>query len=145
MNRIFKKHYVWLGLVVIALLASCRANKLDLVEPQKDLTGKWKVIKVVQNSLDITSEVDLSKFVITFDKNTYTLTDPIPFMVSKNGTWSFNDPRYPFSVSFAAEGAASPASSELGYPIIEGKRGMIVSFNTGCEANTYKYTLKQVE
>ena len=130
------------------LLLGCKTSKTNLVEPVKDISGDWKVTKVIQNNVDITAFVtDLQQFTITFNKdNTYKLTGQLPFMVSQSGNWAFNDPQYPFALSFTPMGG-TVVSSNISFPIVGEGYQIGLKFTTGCNGvyqNNYQYTLNPV-
>jgi len=86
---------------------------------------------------------DFSKFRITFTDSTYQIDSLLPFMVSKNGKWSFNDPQYPFALILTPTDSAA-VTAPFVYPVVGGVRNMIITFSPGCPQNTYKYTLAMV-
>ena len=135
----------FLLLIVWAIFFSCRTEKLDLLnEPIKNVDGNWKIIKVTRNGTDLTSRFDFSAFRISFKDSSYTLSNPVPFLVSTNGTWRFNDPAYPFQIALTAKDSTAKVSSIL-YPVVGGKRNMILTLSPGCSLNAYQYTLEKAE
>ncbi|WP_158534905.1 DUF5004 domain-containing protein [Mucilaginibacter hurinus] len=132
-------------IAILSVMAACKTNKSELIEPQKDISGTWQIAKIVQNGIDITPYADYSAFSITFNKdNTYSLSGELPFIVNSGGTWNFNDPQYPFSMLFRpTDGNA--ISSKLAFPIVGSKYQLGISFIKGCPGNyqnTYQYTFK---
>lgn len=130
-------------LLVAVLYTSCKKeNTKRPAEPVKQIDGSWKIIKALRNGTDLTNRFDFSKFRISFSDSSYTVTEPVPFLVSKNGNWSFDDPDYPFAVYFRATGEPE-ATSTVQYPVVKGVRNLILSFSPGCTSNTYEYTLEK--
>jgi len=99
-------------------------------------------VQALRNGTDLTNRFDFSRFRISFSDSSYTITNLVPFLVSKNGHWNFDDPGYPAQVFFRAEGGAS-ATSTVNYPVVKGVRNIILSFSPGCTSNTYTYTLEK--
>ncbi|HYH57086.1 MAG TPA: DUF5004 domain-containing protein [Anseongella sp.] len=131
--------------LVAALLAACKTEEFYFQEPGKDIAGTWEVVKVMRNGADITSRV-AGGFEITFQENgsDYDLGgNALPFIVSKKGTWSFDDPAYPFAISFRAEGSAGEVTVPFLFPVSGGKRQIQFSFSPGCGGNTYEYLLEE--
>ncbi len=134
--------YLVLILFVIAFSA-CRVEKLDVpFEPTKDVNGNWKITKVTRNGTDLTTRFDFSAFRINFQDSAYTLTNQVPFLVNTNGTWRFDDPAYPFKIALTARDSATKTSLLI-YPIVAGKRNMILTISPGCALNSYQYTLEK--
>lgn len=131
------------GVMFILILFSCEKERTTApLEPVKTINGSWKIIKATRNGADLTARFDFSAFRISFTDSTYTITDLVPFIVGKNGKWSFDDPTYPFKMSFTAQNDTVKSSSIL-YPVTNGVRNMIISFSPGCTSNTYQYTLQK--
>lgn len=113
-------------------------------ESQKSIAGKWKVVAATRNNADIYKVVDFSRFIINFNTdNTYNFENYLPFIVKKKGTWSLDDPQYPFKVKFAEDGSSESVTTDLTYPIVKGKRQILLSFSPGCMANKYQYVLER--
>lgn len=116
----------------------------DYNEPIKDIAGSWQVIKIERNGEDITSMVNFSQFRINFmEDGTYGFENYLPFVVSRPGTWSLDDPQYAFKIKFQPE-SQEAKSVEFSYPIEDGKRQIQISGSPGCSSNTYIYTLQSV-
>ncbi|MBO9202462.1 MULTISPECIES: DUF5004 domain-containing protein [Niastella] len=111
-------------------------------EPTKGLSGSWQIIKATRNGTDLTTRFDFSRFRINFTDSSYTIDSLVPFIVSRNGKWSFDDPTFPFSLSFQPTDS-SARTSPLQYPVTGGQRNLIISFSPGCSLNTYQYTLQK--
>jgi hypothetical protein len=114
----------------------------------KPLTGTWKITKLTRNGVDLTGRFDFSQFSLAFATNgegtgTYTTVNNAPFLVSKSGTWVFDDPAYPTAVAFTQEGSTSLRIAEIFTPLIYTNQ-LSLKFSPGCEGNTYEYTLKSV-
>jgi hypothetical protein len=134
-----------LGIVcLLLLLMACRKKEMQFVESGKKLTGSWKISKVVRNGEDLTAQYDFSAFRIAFQDSSYAITNPVPFVVSKNGKWAFDDPQYPMELSFRAEGTNTAVKPLFKYPVVKGHRSLILTFSPGCASNKYEDTLEPV-
>jgi hypothetical protein len=123
---------------------SCKVEGINPVnEPVKDISGSWQVIKATRNGADLTSLVDFSQFRVNFQAGNYTLVNNLPFIVSQNGTYSLNNPQYPFQIAFTAAGS-TPVATSFNYPVVNGKRILTLTFSPGCPQNSYVYTLQKV-
>lgn len=149
MKKLNKINFLLVALSAL-IWASCKVDKITPVsEPIKDLTGTWKVIKASRNGSDLfalvdTNVVSFNKFTITFKGNAYTLNNPLPFIVSQNGTYALDNPQYPFSIAFTQTGSSAPASTAFTYPIVNGVRVLTLVFSPGCPQNSYSYSLVKV-
>jgi len=131
-------------LIILAVFAACKPEHMAIPsEPLKDINGSWQIIKATRNGTDLTTRFQFSQFRIHFTDSTYTIDSLVPFIVSKSGRWAFDDPHYPFSLSFTATDSATK-SSPLLYPVVEGQRNIIITFSPGCTTNAYQYTLQKV-
>lgn len=109
-------------------------------ETKKDLSGTWKIYTASRNAMDITQMMDFTQFRLRLNPDgSYVLENPLPFLVRKNGQWKTDDPQYPFILSFTEEGASEPVTTELYYPVVDGKRRISLTFAPGCRNNTYTY------
>lgn len=134
-----------LFLLFVATFFSCRTERLDVpFEPVKNVNGSWRLVGVSRNGTDLTSRFDFSKFRINFADSSYSLSDGVPFLVNTAGTWRFDDPAYPFKLNLTAKDSATKSSSLL-FPVVGGKRNMILTISPGCESNIYQYTLQKVD
>ena len=130
-------------IILLLLVFSCKKeNAVAPAEPVKAITGNWKIIKAVRNGADLTARFDFSAFRINFADSAYTITDQVPFIVSKNGKWSFDDPQYPFKMFFTAQSDTTKSTAIL-YPVVDGVRNIVISFSPGCTTNIYQYTLQK--
>ncbi len=136
--------------VALITWSSCKTDKIrSLSEPVKDISGTWKIVKATRNGTDITTVVDtniynFSKFRLSFSGNGYTVTNPLPFIVSANGTYSVDNPQYPFLITFTATGTTTPVSTAFTYPIVNGVRVLTLVFSPGCPQNAYSYSFVKV-
>ena len=132
--------------LLVLFFSTCKkTSPTNGLESDKTLTGSWKIVRVLQNNTDITTELDISKFTVKFTDDSYVLENQqVPFIVSKNGKWAFNDPQYPFTISFNQEGSATAVKSDLFFPIVGETRQLTITFNAGCEKNSYQYTLAKL-
>jgi len=123
---------------------SCKVEGISPInEPVKDISGSWQVIKATRNGTDLTSLVDFTQFRVNFQSGNYTLVNSLPFIVSQNGTYSLNNPQYPFQIAFTAAGT-TPVATSFNYPIVNGKRILTLTFSPGCPQNSYVYTLQKI-
>jgi hypothetical protein len=140
----FCKSAAFLLLFGLFAVTSCKVESLKpAAEVPKDITGNWAVIAATRNGTDLTGLVDFSQFKLTFTGTNYTLVNKLPFLVSQNGTYSLDDPQYPFQISFTATGAKAVATA-FTYPIVNGARHLTLTFSPGCPNNVYIYTFQKV-
>ena len=140
------KQLSWICLLLLlAPFIGCQpVNKLVTTEPIKSINGTWRIVDATQNGTDLMPYFNFSNFRITFTDSSYAIDSLVPFIVSKNGKWAFNDPQYPFSITFTP--ADSPAvSSPLQFPVVGGVRNLILTFSPGCPQNSYQYTLEPAQ
>jgi len=117
----------------------------DIKESVKELNGTWRIIRASRNGTDISTLFDFSKFKLQFNSdNTYKIENYLPFLVKLDGTWSLDDPHYPFNLVFKENGSVDPMVSGFNYPIVNGKRQISLSFSPGCHSNIYTYVLEEV-
>ena len=134
-------------MIIVAATVSCKTQKDVLVEPQKDLSGLWRISKVTRNAADITEWIDSAGFRLTLNKdNTYTLgNNNIPFLVSTDGTWKPDDPQYPYHLIFVPSNGADSVTGNIGTPVTLGNRSLNITFSPGCYKNVYIYTLEKIQ
>lgn len=138
----------WISISTILFLSilfmnSCKTEKIvPAQEAPKDISGNWQVIKATRNGTDITSIVDFSQFKLNFNSGSYTLVNRLPFLVSQSGTYSLDDPQYPFQISFTPSGSKAVATA-FTYPIVNGARQLSITFSPGCANNSYVYTFQK--
>jgi len=140
--------YLWLSILCMAASCDTFENQTPPVtdESIKAIEGVWKINKATRNGLDITDLMDFSKFRIRFNQdNTYSIDNYLPFAVKTNGTWTLDDPQYPFNLSFTETGSASAITSVFDYPIVNGKRHIVLTFIPGCKNNIYTYSFVKTE
>jgi hypothetical protein len=126
------------------VINSCKRKDILVPEQAKDIAGEWRITKAMRNGIDITTLTDFTQFRIRFTSDLqYTIENPLPFLVNRNGSYAMDDPKYPFRITFHQTGGAA-VSSTFTYPVVNGKRNMNFSFSPGCTANTYQYTLEKV-
>ncbi|MEO6150851.1 MAG: DUF5004 domain-containing protein [Mucilaginibacter sp.] len=126
------------------LWASCRVDKVvPPKEPIKDIVGSWGVVKATRNGVDLTTTFDFSKFKVNFGADSkYTLVNRVPFLVAKDGSYSTDDPLYPFQITLTP-GTSPAVVTGFEYPLVNGKRQIKLIFNVGCNINSYTYTLQK--
>jgi hypothetical protein len=137
-----------LSLCLICCMASCdifESNTLDIPgESEKNIAGLWKIVKATRNEVDITALMDFSQFTLEFNAdNTYSIENYLPFAVKENGTWSLDDPQYPFYLTLNENNAPEALALNFNYPVVNGKRIISLSFTPGCHSNIYTYTFEK--
>lgn len=148
MRKYFKNKPIgWLCMLLLCFhMTACKMEEIAAIESAKDVRGIWHINKATRNGTDITSKFDFSAFSINFKENgTYAVENPLPFIVWGDGSYTLDDPQYPFQIKFIEAEQSSETSSNFDYPIVKGKRNLLLTFSTGCEANTYVYTLVKDE
>ena len=137
------KKILLLPILCSLVLFACKPEMLIAPsEPAKDLSGSWQIIKATRNGTDLTMRFNFSQFRIRFTDSTYTIDSLVPFIVNRSGKWAFDDPTYPFTLSFQATDSSAKTSPLL-FPVTGGQRNLIITFSPGCSANTYQYTLQK--
>ncbi len=137
------------SLTVLAV-ASCgtfsdETNPYGGKEALKDLSGVWKLKTVTRNGIDITTQMDFSKFTLNLNSDgSYFIDNYLPFIVRENGTWCTDDPACPFMISFKEQTANASIDVELSYPVVNGKRALAITHSPGCYSNTYTYILERI-
>jgi hypothetical protein len=126
-------------------LSGCKKEKLSVTdEPNKSIIGSWKIVKLSRNGEDMTERIDLSKFRIIFNAdNTYTLQDQMAFVVSEPGTYSLDDPKYPFYLMLTPQNSKDGNKVKFEFPISEGQRQVNLTISPGCSSNTYEYVFEK--
>jgi hypothetical protein len=108
MRKIYKTRHSQLLLIMAMMLiaSSCKTERvLPQKEALKDIAGNWQVIKATRNGTDLTGIVDFSQFRLNFANGNYTMENKLPFLVNQNGSFSLDDPQYPFKITFTPTGA----------------------------------------
>jgi hypothetical protein len=132
-------------LILLLAISACKRQEIAVPEQVKDLSGEWRITKAVRNGVDITTLTDFTKFRLRFtQENQYSVENPLPFVVGKNGSYSLDDPKYPLRITFSQTGTGDPVSTNFAYPVVNGKRNLVFTFSPGCTSNTYLYTLERV-
>lgn len=145
MKRFLYKRISSLSMLFLALFfwGSCKMEQIaPAQESTKDISGNWQVIKATRNGTDITSLIDFSQFRLSFNNGSYTLVNRLPFLVSQNGSYTLDDPKYPFQITFTAAGG-KPVSTAFTYPIVNGVRQLTINFSPGCPQNAYVYVFQK--
>ncbi|MDR1681787.1 MAG: DUF5004 domain-containing protein [Candidatus Symbiothrix sp.] len=113
-------------------------------EAEKVIDGTWKITKATRNGVDITGLMDFSQFRIRFNHDkTYSIANYLPFVVKADGTWSLDDPQYPFHLNLIENGSSETFTSTFNYPVVNGKRTILLSFSPGCRNNIYTYSFEK--
>lgn len=144
MRSLIRAANLFLIVFLASMLTFCEEAE-NPTEAPKSIDGKWQIVKISRNESDITEAMDFSQFTINFSTdNTYSMEHYIPFIVRNGGTWSVDDPLYPFKIIFQEDGKTEPLVTELNFPIVQGKRQISLTFSPGCTANKYEYILEKV-
>ena len=139
---------ICLALSVLSFgLAGCSKEMTGLtVEPMKDIAGTWKVVQVTRNEEDLSPRLDLSTFrFVLKEDNSYSFVDKLPFVVNKAGTFSLDDPQYPFFMLLKPAGGASESKVSLQMPVRKGKTQLSMTLSPGCSTNKYRYVFEKVQ
>lgn len=134
----------------LTMISSCDTFEDEMTpdsysETIKHVDGNWRLFTVSRNGIDITKYMDFSRFHIVLNKdNTYEIKNYLPFIVKGNGTWSVDDPQFPFHLIFREDGADETVETEIGFLTVDGERQLTIKLSPGCHTNTYVYTFKQV-
>lgn len=136
--------------LTLTMIGSCDTFEDEMTpdsysETIKHVDGNWRLFTVSRNGIDITKYMDFSRFHIVLNKdNTYEIKNYLPFIVKGNGTWSVDDPQFPFHLIFREDGADETVETEIGFLTVDGERQLTIKLSPGCHTNTYVYTFKQV-
>ena len=136
--------------LTLTMISSCDTFEDEMTpdsysETIKHVDGNWRLFTVSRNGIDITKYMDFSRFHIVLNKdNTYEIKNYLPFIVKGNGTWSVDDPQFPFHLIFREDGADETVETEIGFLTVDGERQLTIKLSPGCHNNTYVYTFKQV-
>ncbi|MFV0506671.1 MAG: DUF5004 domain-containing protein [Bacteroidales bacterium] len=141
------------ALAVAVSFSACKTNfdsfddEYNGTEAVKSVEGNWKILEASRNDVEITELMDLSKFRLVFNNDqSYTIENPLPFIVSDAGTYSLDDPQYPFVINFREDGASEATSANFVFRNVNGVRQFSLNFSSGCTSNSYRYVLvKDVE
>ncbi|MCR5269782.1 MAG: DUF5004 domain-containing protein [Prevotella sp.] len=147
MNNIIKK--TGGALLMALLLTGCSqftddSSPYGVTEAVKNVSGVWKLKNVTRNDIDITSDMDFSKFELHITNDgRYHIENYLPFVVEKDGTWTTDDPLYPFQLSFLEDGAANSVNVNFNFPVVNGQRTLFITLSPGCASNVYTYVLER--
>ena len=136
--------------LTLTMISSCDTFEDEMTpdsysETIKHVDGNWRLFTVSRNGIDITKYMDFSRFHIVLNKdNTYEIKNYIQFIVKGNGTWSVDDPQFPFNLIYREDGADETVETEIGFLTVDGERQLTIKLSPGCHTNTYVYTFKQV-
>ena len=142
----YKMKVYALAAMTALLAVSCDSykdpeNPDKLVEADKNVSGTWQLTKVKRNSVDISEQMDFTKFKLHLEESgRYSLENRLPFPVSTDGFWEVDDPTSPFSLSFNEDDVlGDPVTVEISYPIVDGRRQLTITHSPGCNLNSYEY------
>ncbi|RYY36145.1 MAG: DUF5004 domain-containing protein [Sphingobacteriaceae bacterium] len=133
--------------MVLMLATSCKVEEKASFknENAKNISGTWKILTATRNGTDLATLVpaEINDFRIKFNEDkSFTLANPIPFLAVSNGTYTFDDPVTPFSITMT-DGDGNASTTSFNYPITSGKRQIKLTFSPGCGLNSYIYTLEK--
>lgn len=137
-----------LALSVLCLgLTGCNKEMAGVsVEPLKNIAGTWKVVQITRNEEDLSQRIDLNTFrLVLKEDNTYSFADHLPFVVNNPGTFSLDDPQYPFYLLLKPNGGAPESKVSLQMPVKKGKTQLSMTLSPGCETNSYRYVFEKVQ
>ncbi|KAA8479105.1 uncharacterized protein DUF5004 [Arcticibacter tournemirensis] len=128
-------------------LAGCSKEMTGLtMEPMKDIAGTWKVVQVTRNEEDLSQRLDLSAFRFILKQDySYSFVDKFPFVVNKAGTFSLDDPQYPFYLLLKPTGGVTESKVSLQLPVKKGKTQLSMTLSPGCSTNKYRYVFEKVQ
>ena len=110
-------------------------------EANKSPYGTWKITRVLRNGEDISNRMNFSEFRLNLHENgTYTYDNYLPFVFRNEGTWSIDNPQFPFNIEFTEGISGESVISGFDLPAVRGKRQLVIMFKAGCHLNTYTYS-----
>ena len=134
------------AIVATVMMVACstftdETNPYAVEEAMKDMSGTWRLKTVTRNGINITQQMDFSRFRLILDADgTYTIQNYLPFVVKENGTWKVNDPLHPMLLSFKENGEAEGIDLDFTYPVVDGSRALSITLSPGCHTNSYVYS-----
>lgn len=148
------KKLVYMISAVMLIIAGCDNIKIPgdaITDYPIIIGGTWKIGKVLQNNVDITSSYDFSSFLLTLN---YTGETPSTFAISDNktpfasinppvnnftqGTWEFDNPIYPSEIHLKS---ASSAIIKIQPVFAKNNTHLDIEFQMDCSNNKYVYQL----
>ena len=137
-NKIFLN--LLYAMLIMFSVAACKKESVVVAdEGVKDIIGAWKIKTLVRNGEDLSARLDLSKFRIIFNADgTYTFVDKMAFVTNEPGTFSLDDPQYPFELVITPQ-TQTATTLKFQFPVIEGKRQLSLTLRPGCASNIYVY------
>ena len=109
-------------------VSSCNTFKDEITpenysEVAKNINANWQLSAVSRNGVDITDMMDFTRFHIVLNEdNTYKIENYLPFIVKGNGSWSVDDPIYPFHLFFKENGTEKEIKTLIGFRTVNGKQ-----------------------
>ena len=116
-------------------VSSCDTFKDEITpesysEVAKNINANWQLSAVSRNGVDITDMMDFTRFHIVLNEdNTYKIENYLPFIVKGNGSWSVDDPIYPFHLFFKENGTETEIKTLIGFRTVDGKRQMTITLS----------------
>lgn len=119
--------------------------KTGKTEVNLDVSGNWQVISASRNGVDITTLLEFTRFKLNLNENgMFTIENYLPFVTKEtSGKWAIDDPVFPFRLSFYDSNGSNEIVATLNYPVVEGKRRIMLTFSPGCASNTYSYIFEK--
>ncbi len=148
-NTLTSLYMVFAVLASIVIISSCD-NEVDipdgaLEEQVVNISGLWSVGAVSLNGTDITDRFDFQNMTLKLEMSngeptTYEIdNNGTPFVITEDGTWSYDDKIYPQQVEFSGGGKSE--SVRFAIPPISGDERFTIEFSLGCEDNKYTYQM----
>lgn len=139
---------------MLLLITNCEddvtLNPDAFTEFPVNIKGSWTINKATQNGNDITSKLEFESFTLNLDyegsqPSTFSIpTFNVPFGIDfSSGTWQFDDITYPTKLIFKSSSGTSTSVNISTIPVATGNNNLNLSFDLGCEANTYIYSFKK--
>ena len=134
------------AMAVAAMMVACSTfaddtNPYAVEEAMKDMSGTWRLKTVTRNGINITQQMDFSRFRLILDADgTYSIRNYLPFVVKTDGTWRVNDPQHPMLLTLKEEGEAEGIDLDFTYPVVDGSRALSITLSPGCHTNSYVYS-----
>ena len=148
MKKIFRHSFF--AAMLLALATSCNtfsddSGSYDKTEAIKDVSGTWAIQSASRNGVDITGDMDFSKFQLHLKADgTYHIENYLPFVVRNDGTWQTDDNTMPLVLIFTEGTSSTPMTVDLNYPIVDGVRQLLITHHPGCPSNSYIYRMVKV-
>ena len=144
----------FISIIIISLLIfSCEdeayINPDGFTEKTIDISGSWKLDKILQNGNDITDFVNVQDFELNFSYDIsnkpwfFDITKSgVPFATElSSGSWEFDDITYPTEINFTDHVRVNVVAKIADLPLVPQRNVLVVEFQSDCSDNVYVYTL----